>query len=146
MVNPFQEVNWRPGLVERRKFAVSLMIGFPCLAVIMLLGRRLLAHQWRFVPAMELAGGGFGAGLFFWTIPTVALPFYWVWYFLSCCIGIILGNFLLMLFFYTIVTATGAVLRLLGRTPISKRIDKKAASYWQDAEPSPAAERYFRQF
>ena len=29
MVNPFNEVSWNPDLRERRKFALSLVIGFP---------------------------------------------------------------------------------------------------------------------
>ena len=36
MVNPFKEVNWNPGPQERRKFALSLVIGFPCIAVVLL--------------------------------------------------------------------------------------------------------------
>ncbi|MFT4587452.1 MAG: hypothetical protein ACI9VS_002084, partial [Candidatus Binatia bacterium] len=29
MLNPFKEVDWNPDLPARRKFAVSLVIGFP---------------------------------------------------------------------------------------------------------------------
>ncbi len=37
MLNPFKEVNWHPDLATRRTFARSLVIGFPCLAVVLVL-------------------------------------------------------------------------------------------------------------
>ena len=52
MVNPFKEVNWRPDVAERRKFALSLMIGFPCVALLFLLAGRLARGSWS--PALLL--------------------------------------------------------------------------------------------
>ena len=34
MINPFSEVNWNPDRPARKKFAVSLIIGFPAIAVV----------------------------------------------------------------------------------------------------------------
>lgn len=146
MVNPFREINWHPGLPERRQFAASLMIGLPCLALTWFLGRGLFAHSWSPAPPLWIGGAGFAAGFVLWLFPAVALPFYLGCYFLSCCIGIVLGNFLLILFYYTFVTGTGLLLRLLRSTPVSKGFNKSAASYWQEAEQISDLKRYYGQF
>ncbi len=146
MLNPFKEVNWRPSRAEKRRFAVSLMFGFPCLALILFVGRGLVTHNWNAVQSVWLGGAGFGAGLLFWLLPAVARPCYVAWYFLACCIGLVVGNLLLSLFFYTVVTGIGMLLRLFGRTPVSKGFAREAASYWQDAECVSTPERYYRQY
>ncbi len=146
MLNPFREVSWRPSRAEKRRFAVSLMVGFPCLALILFVGRGLVTHNWNAVQFAWLGGAGFGAGLLFWLLPAVALPFYVAWYFLSCCIGLVVGNLLLSLFFYTAVTGIGMLLRLFGRTPVSKGFARGAVTYWQDAECISTPERYYRQY
>src|ERR1043166_8992129 len=60
MVNPFKEVNWKPGLADLRKFARSLVIGFPCVAVVLLLAGRLHSQTgaWNFRPPLLVGGIG----------------------------------------------------------------------------------------
>ena len=41
MLNPIKEVNWQPDTAARRVFAKSLMIGFPCLALLFLVAGRI---------------------------------------------------------------------------------------------------------
>jgi hypothetical protein len=147
MVNPFAEVNWRPGRAERRKFAVSLVIGFPCVAVALLLLGWARKGAWdaNLIPALWLAGGGVLAGAVFWVLPQIARPFYAAWYFLACCIGIVVGNLLLGGFFYLVVTPFGLVKRL-GKPAIAKGFDKRAATYWRAAQPQEDPARYYKQF
>ena len=38
MINPFKELNWKPDRTELKKFGISLVIGFPIIAVILLAG------------------------------------------------------------------------------------------------------------
>jgi hypothetical protein len=129
MVNPFKEVNWRPNHGETRKFALSLMIGFPVLALVFFLGKGITAGTWNGSFPLLLAGLGAGAGGVFWLIPQIARPFYIAWYFLACCIGIVVANLSLALLYYLIVTPTGLALRLAGRSPIRKRPDRTSRSY-----------------
>lgn len=145
MVNPFKDTNWNPDTAARRSFAKSLVIGFPILAIVFsLLG------FWRTgsVPTWTpwLAGIGAGLGVVFWLVPQIAKPFYLAWYFLACCMGIVISNLLLMTFYYTVITPIGLIMRLLGRDPMERRLDRSATTYWVDAEKSVEAERYFRQF
>ena len=145
MINPFKDTNWNPDLAERRKFARSLVIGFPALAVVFAL-LALLRHSHPGAGLVWLALGGAGVGAVFWIVPQIARPFYLAWYFLACCIGIVVSNALLTAFYYLVFTPVGLLMRVLGRDPMKRRLDPAAATYWQDAEKDVDPRRYFRQF
>jgi hypothetical protein len=145
MLNPFTEVNWNPGLAEKRKFAMSLIIGFPAVAVVFLLIGWLVKHQWK--PFfMWLGVVGLAVGILLWLLPAIAKPFYRVWYFAGCCVGIVMGNLLLSVFYYLVLTPLGLLLRAAGHRPVTKGFDKSRPTYWRDARKELDASRYFRQF
>lgn len=146
MLNPFKEVNWQPDTAARRTFATSLVIGFPCVALVFLLAGWLAGKGWNVSFALKLGGIGAAAGVLFYAVPVIAKPVYVVWYALACCIGLVVGNVLLGLIFYVLVTGIGLVKRLVGRQPIRKTPDRQAKTYWIDAPPAPEAKRYYRQF
>ncbi len=146
MFNPFSEVNWHPSLAERRKFGLSLAIGFPLLAVTLLLITRLWGGIWNAIPFLWLGGCGLAAGSLFVAVPHLAKPFYVLWYFLACCIGAVAGNTLLAAFYLLIVAPIGAALRVFGRQAVSKTFDRKNPSYWTDVEKADDIEDYYRQF
>ena|SRR5438093_8639575 len=145
MVNPFKEVNWNPGLAEKRKFAMSLMIGFPCLAVLALVAARIAKHSWDFKSAFWLGGVGVIMGVLFWAIPVVVKPFYIAWYCIACSIGVVVSNLLLISFFLLVITPAGIAMRLAGRRPL-KRLRRNTSTYWDDAEQISNVQRYYRQF
>jgi hypothetical protein len=141
MLNPFAEINWNPTRDERRKFALSLVIGFPCVALALF-----LLGQVQFPAALRLGGAGAGAGVLLWVAPGIARPFYVVWYFLACCMGLVLGNLLLAGFFYFVLTPFGLARRGFGRPAFRRRSDRQAPTYWKEAGPPPEPERYYKQF
>jgi hypothetical protein len=145
MINPFLDVDWNPDVPAKRRFARSLMIGFPVLAVIFL-----LLGWWRtgmvstkFLP---VAGAGVAFGVVFWFLPQIARPFYLAWYFLACCIGIVLSNLLFTLFFYLVFTPTGFLLRMFRKDTMNRPLDRQSKTYWNEVEKIVDPERYFRQF
>ena len=144
MVNPFQEVNWNPDTAATRKFAVSLIIGLPAVALILLLARGLFGHSWQTHPAMWIAVSGVVLGGIFWIAPPVARPFYFVWYFVACCIGIVIGNVLVLAFFFTVILLLGLLLR--PRLTLRKAPTKSANSYWNKVEQDSDSRRYYQQF
>ena len=145
MINPFKDTNWKPDTAERRKFARSLMIGFPLIAAVLASLARLSHGAWR--PGFAwLAAAGFAVGALLWLVPQMARPFYVIWYGLAGCIGIVVSNALLALFYYLVVTPIGLVMRLLGRDPMTRKFDPAAASYWRDVKPPVDPERNFRQY
>jgi hypothetical protein len=146
MVNPFREVNWNPGPQERRKFALSLIIGFPCVALVLLAIGWLRGRGWNFPLAAMVGGGGLAVGLLLLALPQITRPVYVAWYFVACCIGTVVGNLVLGIVFFVLVTGIGLLMRALGRRPVRKTFDKRAATYWQDAEQVDDPNRYYRQF
>ena len=145
MLNPFKETNWNPNLAERKKFAVSLIIGFPAIAIIFSIVGRLTAHAWK--PFFLWLGViGLAVGVVFWLVPQISRPFYLVWYFLACCMGFVTGNVLLSAFFYLVITPMGLVMRMAGRDPLRKKFDRTTPTYWLDAEKVVDLKRYYRQF
>ena len=146
MLNPIKEVNWQPDTAARRVFAKSLMIGFPCLATLFLFAGRLKSGAWNPAFPLQLATIGASAGALFWLAPAIAKPFYVVWYALACCIGFVVGNVVLALVFYALVTGIGLLKRLGGGQPIRKTPDPRAKTYWLDAPPASNPQRYYSQF
>ena len=146
MLNPFKEVDWHPDTAARRVFAKSLMIGLPILAVLFAVLRGFRTDVWDFGAAAVWGGVGFAVGALFYAVPAIARPFYVIWYALACCIGLIVGNVVMALIFYGLVTGIGCLKRLFGRPPIRKSPDRQAATYWVDAPPAPGPNRYYRQF
>jgi hypothetical protein len=146
MMNPFKEVNWKPDVAERRKFARSLVIGFPCIAMVLIVASWLKTGAWKIQPALIIGGTGLVIGLMLLALPGIARPFYVVWYGLACAIGLVVGNILLAVVFYILITGVGIAMRLVGRCSISTRMDKQAATYWKVARPVTDPQRYYRQF
>jgi hypothetical protein len=143
MVNPFNDVNWRPDPRALRRFAVSIAIGVPVLAAFaagkdwLFRGR---VHEW----SIWAAGAGVALGLLFRAVPRLGYPVYMAWYFLGCCIGFVVSNLFLVAFFYLVVTPVGMLLRAFGHDPLDRRGGSQ--TYWRDFCGKPPASRYLRQY
>lgn len=145
MINPFKDVNWNPDLSARRSFAVSLVIGFPAIAIVFGVLGRLKTHAWNpFFLWLGLIG--LAAGVLFRLVPQIAKPFYLGWYFIACCIGVVVSNLMFGLFFYLVLTPIGLVMRAFGRQTLRKGFDRTKPTYWADAEKGVEASRYYQQF
>ena len=101
---------------------------------------------WNLPLAGILGGGGLAVGLLLLAVPQIARPIYVVWYFVACCIGLVVGNLALAIVFFVLVAGLGLVMRALGRQSVRKSFDRQAPTYWQDAEPVDDPKRYYRQF
>lgn len=146
MVNPFKEVNWSPDLAELRTFAKSLVIGFPCVALVFFLVIRISGGTWDTTVPLRIAGYGVSAGIVFWFLPVIARPFYSVWYALACCIGLVMANLLLASVYYGVATPIAIVMKLIGRDALRRKLDRNAKTYWQDAKQPSDPKRYYSQF
>jgi len=61
-------------------------------------------------------------------------------------IGWVVSHLVMAIVYYGVVTPIGLLLRLLGRDPMTRRLDRSARSYWVEHTPGGRANRYFRQF
>jgi hypothetical protein len=147
MINPFKEINWKPDSKELRKFAWSLIVGFPFVASFLFLAQGIKTHALPGAHVFLMLGGiGAGVGLVCLLIPSIAKLLYPIWYFLAACIGIVMANLILMLLFFGLFAPMGLFMRLVGRDPLNLKWKRSATSHWIDAPPPPPASQYFRQF
>ena len=147
MINPFREVNWHPNRPEKNKFALSLIVGFPCVALFIGCLGRLVTGTWNVELSSWVAGGGVLAGGILWLAPVpLARPFYWLWYGLACSLGFVFGNVLFSMFFYFFLTPMGVILRTIKPSLFQKQADPSASTYWRDPEKPGDLSRYYRQF
>jgi hypothetical protein len=146
MVNPFEEVKWNPEVAERRKFALSLIVGFPCVGLLLVVVGGFRTGEWGLKVPLIIAGCGVALGLLLLALPAIARPFYVVWYAIACAIGLVVGNLLLALVFYVFFTGIGWAMRACRRQPIRKTVDKQAQTYWQQAAQPNDPQQYYKQF
>lgn len=147
MINPFLEVNWHPQRLEKNKFALSLIIGFPLVALFLGCLGRLVMGTWNAELWSWVAGGGVLAGVILWLAPVpLARPFYCLWYGVACSIGFVVGNVLFSVFFYFFLTPMGVILRTIKPSFFQKQADPSASTYWRDPDSVADLSRYYRQF
>jgi hypothetical protein len=145
MINPFADIHWNPDTAEKRKFARSLIIGFPIISAVLATAARIKTGAW--APGfLWLAGIGIAAGLIFLVLPQIAKPFYLVWYLCAASIGIVVSNLIFAAFYYLVITPVGILMRLFGRDPMRRKLNVDTSTYWRDVEKVVDPERYFRQF
>ncbi len=148
MINKFKEINWNPDISERKKFAMSLLIGFPVIAIVILAIGWIRSGIWdkNLSLSLWIGGAGFIAGFIFYILPQLSKPFYIGWYFLGACIGIVVSNLALILFYLLILTPFGILRRLLSKDFFPKTFDRSKKTYWKEAKQVDDIQRYYQQF
>lgn len=149
MINPFHEINWKPTSEDIRKLAVTLLIGSFVVSLILLI---INCCRMPFSSAALLPLCFSGAGILVFVIslfaPPVLIPLYYVWFFVSACIGIVISNLILVIFFYLIFSLFALCLRILTRRdPLGlKRKTGENASYWIRPGRVGDKKRYLEQY
>ncbi len=117
--------------------------------IVLLIWGTVLGFQHHWGGQSHLWFYGIAVLIFFWgwISPFTLKPVYLGWMVITRCIAWLLTTVVLGLVFYIGFTLTGLVLRLLGKDPLNRRLDKEAASYWHKREPGRAEKvHYERQF
>ena len=144
MVNPFKEVNWNPSGNEIRKFGITMLIGFSVLALISFSYNKVQSSQTIF--PIALIGAGFFLFVISFTLPSIGKYFYFLIYILSCCAGIIIGNLVMVLFYYAFFTPIALIVRVTtGRDPLrlKKPVNK---TNWNKYDTNVDLKRYYKQY
>ena len=81
----------------------------------------------------------------FFIIPPLRVPLYLGWIYLAFPIGWTVSHLLMLMVYFVVLTPIGLVMRLLGRDPMKRALDRTSVSYFE-AHETAATERYFRQF
>lgn len=61
-------------------------------------------------------------------------------------IGFVMSHVIMAALFFVVLTPVAAVMRIIGRDPLHRRVGPSAASYWSPVERARAKSQYFRQF
>jgi hypothetical protein len=98
------------------------------------------------VPALLLCGAAAVLVAVYYLVPSSQTRIYRGWLLSVAPIGFVVSHLLLALVFYLVLTPIGLVMRLLGHDPMSRAIDRQAASYWIERPKTAEPKHYFRQF
>ena len=138
MLNPYREINWRPQRDDLRQFAAVVGWGFLLLGLAAALGLVFsAAPAWR-----NLSRIGFAGGIMFMTlrlVPRLLLPVYYLWFAVGGALGLVVGNLLLTVFYYGLLTPYGLAARTIGRRKFFR-------SGWRRYQPEQDLQRYFRPY
>ena len=84
--------------------------------------------------------------ILFFAVRPIRKPIYLGWIYLAYPIGWVVSHTAMAVIYYLVFTPIGLIMRLLGRDPMERRLDRSAASYWVEHDPATEPGRYFRQF
>ncbi len=78
--------------------------------------------------------------------PMALLPLYRLWVKFAMVLAWVNTRILLSLVFYLVITPMAFTMRLLGKDPLDRKIDKTVSTYWKKREPSKDLSRYEKQY
>ena len=85
-------------------------------------------------------------GVIGWFVLGFMRAIYVVWMIAVYPIGWTLSHVLMGAIFYLVVTPTAIMMKLCGKDPMQRTLDRAAQSYWQPRPRQEGTRRYFRQF
>ncbi len=129
-------INRHPTQRQLRQFGIAAMIALPVIAIV-----------WR--AAWPITGLWAGLGVMFavvgWWRPNWLKPLFVAMSVLAAPIGLIIGEVVLLVIYFAVLTPLALVMRCTGRDPLERRLDPDAASYWKPYSPPRDVSRYYRQ-
>ncbi|MEM7351311.1 MAG: SxtJ family membrane protein [Acidobacteriota bacterium] len=134
------DINRNPSQGELRIFGLILLVLFG------LIGGIVLWHWGRLDVSTIIWAIGVGLTALFYAVRGLRLPMYLVWMRAVYPIGWLVSHLLLGIVYYLVITPIGLLLRLFGRDPLERRINRAVESYWSRHDPAARKERYFHQF
>jgi len=134
------DINWNPSRKELRVFSL-LLIGFGAIVAAILYQR--LESQTPSVVALLVASAIGSVGL---AVPAWVRPVYVAWMGLAFPIGWTVSHVMMLAVFYLVLTPIGLTMRLCGRDPMQRQLDREAKTCWLPRSPRKVLKSYFQQF
>jgi hypothetical protein len=85
-------------------------------------------------------------GILVWFLESFGNRLHRTWTLLFMPLAWSVSTLLLVLVYYLVLSPIGLVLRLFGRDPMHRKLDRDATSYWVKRDQAVDPDRYFRQF
>ena len=127
---------------ETKKEVRTTWIGFTVIFAV--IGSILFWRERSAYPYFYAASAFFG--IFAAVAPMTLLPLYRLWVKFAMALAWFNTHLLLGIVFYFVMTPIGLFMRLLGKDPMTRKIDPKAKSYWIEKKPREDANHYEKQF
>jgi hypothetical protein len=89
---------------------------------------------------------GIVGALLIWGLPSLGKSIYLGWMGAAAPIGWTISHVVLGAVFYLVLFPIGLCMRLVGRDPMQRKLDRDAKSYWIERDRRIEPARYFRQF
>lgn len=124
---------------DLKKFGLTMGSAFLILGLVFLLQKK---QAWQSLWPISFVF--FMASLI---VPMWLKPVHSFWMKLASILGWVNTRILLSLFFYFVLTPVGLIMKLFGKNPLDRRLQKERASYWfkrESTDFNPAS--YERQF
>ena len=134
------DINWNPSRKDLRIFSLLLIV-FGAIV-----GGWLWSRNAESLFGKVLLLGGIGVGGVGACCPRIMRPLYVTWMSLAFPIGWTVSHVMMAATFYLVITPIGLIMRLCGRDPMQRRIDRQAKSYWAKKPATRDLKSYFRQY
>ncbi len=122
-----------------KKFGITMSIAFLVLTLLIF-----IRHKHGIWPTSIISGLFLAIGLI---APAYLKPVYIFWMRFAYLLGWVNTRLILTVIFYLVFTPVGIFMRLLGKDPLDRALDKKTASYWKEKEKKEFSPlNYTRQF
>jgi len=105
---------------------------------------------WRATGSREWPQVIWGAALLvsaaYYLIKPLRQPIFIGWSYVTYPIGWVVSHVLMGIVFFGLFTVAGALMRLFGYDPMTRKIDRSATTYWVKHEDHSDVSYYFRQY
>jgi hypothetical protein len=135
------EINWHPKSKELRNFAIIALIASLVITLLLYFIKG-VGIQW----AGIIIAAGFGIFISSFVSLKLTRIIYLGLILITFPIGWAISMILLTAFYFLLLMPLGLVFRLLGRDPLSRRLDPDAKSYWLTRRQTDRLDRYFHQY
>ncbi len=97
--------------------------------------------------ALKAAAGIGGAMLLLGLIAPIAVkPIFILGQYVAFPFGFVISHILLGAFYYLVFTPIGLLMRLFGRDPMTRNLDRSKNTYWIPRKPNVNSKSYFKQY
>lgn len=135
----YDEINKNPSAKELIKFGATFLGGMAVIGALYFF----VLHREPLAKGLWIAGGVVFLLSF---IPPIARVLYILWMGLGITMGLVTQPIILVVVFLVLITPVGLVFKLIQRDTMKRKLDKGAASYWEEYQETDDPATYVKQF
>lgn len=135
----YDEINRNPSAKELIKFGATFLGGMAAIGLLYYF----VFHDQPLAKGLWIAGGVVFVLSF---IPPIARILYILWMGLGITMGLVTSPIILALVFLVLITPVGLIFKLIRRDTMKRKMDRGAATYWEEYKETEDPATYVKQF